>query len=113
MSIDIFLKKLSDQKEKIMFEDVLAVIDASYDFTPSDFSNGNLVNRANHNNGSCKVFAFANLHKLDEQATLNLFGQYYRDVIGTPEGDDHQNIRNFMNTGWPKITFVGVPLSEK
>ncbi len=25
-----------------------------------------------------------------------LWGQYYRDVLATPDGTDHQNIRNFM-----------------
>ncbi|MFK7815738.1 MAG: HopJ type III effector protein, partial [Gammaproteobacteria bacterium] len=31
---------------------------------------------------------------------------YYRDdVLQNPEGDNHQNIRNFMKTGWGGITF--------
>lgn len=113
MSIDVFLKKLSEHPKKIMFEEVMAAVDESYNFTPSKFINGDLVNEANQNNGSCKVFALASLHQLDEQATLNLFGQYYRDVISTPKGDDHQNIRNFINTGWSKVTFMSAPLSEK
>ena len=25
---------------------------------------------------------------------------YYRDVLATPDGDDHPNIRNFMKSGW-------------
>ena len=53
------------------------------------------------NSGSCKIFAFAQLHHLDEASTLACFGAYYRDdVLKHPQGSDHQNIRQFINTGW-------------
>jgi HopJ type III effector protein. len=44
---------------------------------------------------------------------LALFGEFYRDVLATPEGDDHQNIRNFMKTGWAGVQFNTTPLTEK
>ena len=40
---------------------------------------------------------------MNEQQTLRLFGEYYRDL--TPNGSDHQNIRNFIKYGWPGVTF--------
>ncbi|MDO6445939.1 HopJ type III effector protein [Colwellia sp. 1_MG-2023] len=91
---------------QINFEDVMAVIAANYQYQPSRFNNGELVNQAGTNEGSCKIFAYAQLNKLSEQATLYCFGQYYRDdVLKNPTGNDHGNIRNFMKSGWAGITF--------
>ena len=45
---------------------------------------------------------------------LACFGSYYfEEVLGNPEGSNHQNIRNFMKTGWNGIKFEGEALSEK
>ena len=73
-----------------------------------------ILNTAGKNEGSCKIFAFALLHQLDKQQTLNLFGDYYRvDVLGNPDGDSHQNIRSFMRYGWQGIRFMGTALIAK
>ena len=101
------------QPEQLKFEDTMAVIEANYLFTPSAFSNGAQQNAAGENAGSCKVFAFGTLHQLTEQQTLSLFGQHYRDVVATPEGNDHQNIRQFMQNGWSGITFSQTALTPK
>ena len=70
------------------------------------------MNEAGTNEGSCKIFAFAQLHHLSEQATLACFGQYYReDVLQNPQGNDHGNIRNFIKQGWQGITFESDVLS--
>lgn len=96
------------------FADVMAVVDAHYDFSPTAFTNGELSNAAGENNGSCKVFAFGLLHGLSQEQTLACFGDYYRkDVLQNPEGDDHQNIRNFMVTGWGGITFSSAAIVAK
>ena len=109
-----FLKQLETSPENIAFSDTIAVIDAHYDFTPSAFRNGELQNDAGQNNGSCKVFSFARLHNLTAQQTLYCFGAYYRDdVLKNPQNTDHQNIRNFMKTGWDGITFQGSALTPK
>ena len=43
-----------------------------------------------------------------------LWGQYYRDVLATPDGTDHQNIRNFMKNGWDGVDFYnGISLTKK
>jgi len=106
MKIKTFLEQLSQHPDQIEFTDTMAVIEANYDFTSSSFVNGKTVNEVGTNDGSCKIFAFGLLNKLSEQQTLACFGRYYRDdVLANPNGDDHQNIRNFMVTGWSGINF--------
>ncbi|SEM41575.1 HopJ type III effector protein [Chryseobacterium taichungense] len=110
----MLFEQLEKSSEQIMFKDVIAFIDEHYDFTPTKFTNGNTVNEAGQNNGSCKVFSFAQLNDLSAQETLNLFGEFYReDVLKNPEGTDHQNIRNFMEFGWEGISFEEKALSRK
>ncbi len=107
-------ERLKNAPETIQFTEVIAYIDEHYDFTPSKFTNGNTVNEAGQNNGSCKVFSFARLNGLSKEETLNLFGEFYReDVLKNPEGTDHQNIRNFMEYGWDGIAFEGKALHRK
>jgi DNA-binding IscR family transcriptional regulator len=108
------LDKIHNSPESISFAEVIAHIDANFDFTPTRFINGSAINEAGQNNGSCKVFSFAQLNNLTQTQTLALFGDYYRiDVLGNTEGTDHQNIRNFMRTGWDGIQFDAPALSQK
>jgi len=114
MNINSFLDQLTQSPDSINFSDTMAVIDENYDFTPSEFINGNLTNETNQNNGSCKIFSFAKINDLPEDITLHCFGDYYRkDVLEHPDADDHQNIRNFMKSGWSGIRFKTTPLSLK
>ncbi len=114
MELDTFLKRLNDAPESVAFNDTIAVIDALYEFTPTAFTNGALRSEAGQNSGSCKIFSFATLQQLTAQQTLHCFGDYYRkDVLGNPEGTDHQNIRNFMKSGWEGISFEGAALKRK
>ena len=46
-----------------------------------------------------------------EETTLKCFGRFYQDVLNTPEGNDHGNIRNFMKSGWAGIKFSGEAIS--
>jgi len=42
------------------------------------------------------------------------FGRFYReDVLGNPEGNDHANIRNFMESGWGGVKFDSPALTIK
>lgn len=110
----MLFEQLEKSAGEIQFKEVIAFIDEHYDFTPTKFTNGNTVNEANQNNGSCKVFSFAQLNDLSKEETLNLFGEFYReDVLINPEGTDHQNIRNFMEFGWHGISFEGKALRRK
>lgn len=110
----MILEQLKASPETIDFKEVINFIDENYDFTPTKFNNGEAVNEANQNNGSCKVFSFAKLNALSKDETLALFGDFYRiDVLQNPEGTDHQNIRNFIEFGWDGISFEGEALKSK
>lgn len=101
-------------QEIVDFSTTMAVIDANYHFTETHFTNGETENPTGTNNGSCKLFAFAKLNNLSEKSTLNLFGDFYKkDVLQNPQGQDHQNIRNFMKFGWNGIKFSGNALTAK
>jgi HopJ type III effector protein len=109
-----YLQTLETAPDSITFNDTISMIDANYDFTPSAFRNGEMQNEAGQNNGSCKVFSFARLHRLTPQQTLHCFGSYYReDVLKHPQGSDHQNIRSFIKTGWAGIGFDATALTLK
>ena len=113
MTIAAFLEKLTQTPEAIAFSETIATIEENYEFTPTAFENGLQHNAAGENSGSCKLMAFAEIQKLSEAATLACFGAYYYDVLKNPNGTDHQNIRNFMKTGWDGIAFYGSALVLK
>lgn len=109
-----FLHTLATAPDSITFNTTIEAIDAHYDFTPTAFRNGVLINEAGQNNGSCKIFSFAKLQQLTAQQTLHCFGTYYRDdVLKHPQNNDHQNIRNFIRSGWEGIVFQGDALGAK
>lgn len=105
------LAQLKDGSAK--FADVLALIEAHYQHTPTAFQNGAQFNAATENQGSAKVLTFAKLEGLNQDETLNLFAEHYAAVLATPEGTDHQNIRQFMQHGWEGVKFEGEALTAK
>lgn len=106
MTVREFLIQLKNNPDGISFSDTIQLIDTYYHFEPTAFKNGPLSNEPGQNTGSCKVFSFAQHNKLSKKETLACFGSYYRnDVLNNPNGDDHQNIRNFIKTGWEGIEF--------
>jgi len=114
MTINTFLEKLKQSPETIAFAKTIAVIEENYTFIPTEFQNGNQQNAAGENSGSCKLFAFAKLQNLSQASTLACFGAYYfEEVLKDPNGTNHQNIRNFINTGWNAIQFEGEALVLK
>ena len=114
MNIESFLEKLNSNPESISFADTMSVIDENYEFTTTEFNNGGLTNAANENNGSCKIFSFAQIQQFPETLTLHCFGDYYRkDVLEHPDENDHQNIRNFIKEGWAGIIFTSPALKLK
>ena len=114
MSIHHLISKIKSQPEEIDFAEVISAIEAHYDYTPTAFRNGETMNEAGSNEGSCKIFAFAQLNQLSPAETLACFGKYYReDVLGNPTGSDHANIRNFMQSGWTGVQFDQAALSAK
>lgn len=116
MMLNDFISRVKSG-QAVAFQETMAIIAEYYDYQPAEFSNGvqqPLVNEAGRNEGSCKIFAFAKLQGLDQAQTLALFGDYYRkDVLENPEGNDHQNIRNFIRDAWDGIKFKSEALSPK
>ncbi|MFO1370314.1 MAG: HopJ type III effector protein [Marinagarivorans sp.] len=92
------------------FSDVIAWIDQHFAFSPTRFENGAQVNEANQNNGSCKVFALGLRLELTQEETLRLFCEHYQAVLHHPDGNDHQNIRQFMQHGYTGLKFEGTAL---
>lgn len=114
MALPDFLQRLRTTPDQIEFADTIAAIEGAYDYAPTAFRNGELHNAAGQNAGSCKIFAFAGLQGLSEAETLACFGRYYReDVLQHPEASDHQNIRNFMRSGWRGVSFEGEALKPR
>jgi hypothetical protein len=109
--LDTLLQKLKEKT--LVFKDVIAFIETYYQHQPTAFKNGETYNEATQNQGSAKVFAFAKINKLSEADTLYLFREHYQAVLDTPNGTDHQNIRQFMKHGWAGISFEGEALTAK
>jgi hypothetical protein len=117
MSLQTFIEKIKNNVP-VSFNETMSIISNYYDYRPTEFCNGlsddQLINKAGTNEGSCKIFAFAKIHGLNQQQTLELFGDYYRlDVLNNPTGTNHQNIRNFMRTGWEGIRFNSEALAAR
>ncbi|MES2652514.1 MAG: HopJ type III effector protein [Bacteroidota bacterium] len=97
----------------VPFLEVIKFIETYYQHYPTAFKNGNVHNEASQNQGSAKVFAFAQMNELTAADTLFLFAEHYKAVLATPDGVDHQNIRQFMVNGWDGILFEGEALVLK
>ena len=115
---DAFIAQIKSNPENITSSEVINYIDIHYHYTPTKFSNGPesdcVISQAGDNEGSCKIFSFALLHKLNQIQTLNCFGQYYRqDVLNNPDDTNHANIRNFMKYGWEHVIFEHIALATK
>lgn len=98
---------------QIKFADVITYIESRYTHTPTAFKNGQQNNAVTKNQGSAKVFSFAQLKGLNQAETLSLFAEHYAAVLAMPSATDHQNIRQFMQHGWAGIQFEGTALTAK
>lgn len=101
------------KSNSIAFTEVIKFIETYYQHHPTAFKNGDTYNEATQNQGSAKVFAFAQLNDLDAVDTLYLFAEHYQSVLANPDGNDHQNIRQFRTHGWAGIAFEGGALVLK
>mmetsp|Transcript_2713 Transcript_2713/g.2992 ORF Transcript_2713/g.2992 Transcript_2713/m.2992 type:complete len:218 (+) Transcript_2713:2-655(+) len=111
---ELFNANLEMGGDDITFEEVTELLDEHYESALCEFQNGGLTNKPGENQGSANVLSYAALSNLDDESTLKLWGQYYRDVKNTPSGTDHQNIRNFIKSGWNGVKFeFGISLTRK
>ncbi len=111
MTLEEFKKKVKDTPTEISFSETMEVIDSNFEFTPTAFTNGVLQNAAGQNSGSCKLFGFAKKQGFTKEQTLACFGDFYfEEVLKDVNGNGHQNIRNFMKTGFEGLSFEEEPL---
>ncbi|MCF6404862.1 HopJ type III effector protein [Chitinophaga filiformis] len=101
------------KENTLTFKEVIEFIEARYQHQPTAFKNGEAYNEATQNQGSAKVFAFAQINNLSKEDTLYLFAEHYQAVLNSPEAADHQNIRQFMKHGWSGVVFEGQALVAK
>ncbi|APG65982.1 type III effector [Tenacibaculum todarodis] len=113
MIIQEFKTKLKANPTSIVFAETMQVIEDNYTFTPTVFTNGGIKNNAGENSGSCKLFAFAKLQKLQKKEALFCFGEHYKNVLEDENGTSHQNIRNFMKSGFEGLSFESEALALK
>lgn len=106
-----FLQSIDSDQH--LFADTLAFIARWFDFTPSAFRNGAVSNSSEQNQGSCKVFAMASLLDFSSQQVLRCFGEHHRDVLATPDADNHHNLRRVLAEGLSGIEFEHFPLQFK
>jgi hypothetical protein len=109
----MIVEQLKNTPEELVFSNVIAYIDEHYEFTPTKFTNGNTVNEANQNNGSCKFSVLPKSTNFLQKRRFYYLASFTEDVLKNPEGTDHQNIRNFMKFGWEGIVFEGEALKKK
>lgn len=111
---EVFNANVEMSGDDIMFEDVIEMIDQHYENQLLQFKNGDIENLPGENEGSAKILSYAALSNLDKESTLKLWGQFYREVKNDPDGDSHQNIRQFMKYGWEGVPFEnGIALTRK
>jgi hypothetical protein len=88
-----------------LFSQTLAFIAEHYQYTPSSFTNCSVENTAGQNEGSCKTLSMALLEGFSDEEALLAFGEHYRDVLATPDGSDHGNIRALQAQGLAGVRF--------
>jgi hypothetical protein len=110
-ALDDFRVRLHN--DEFAFAEALAFIAEHYDYQPSAFRNGTVENPAGQNEGSCKTLGLALLEGLSLEETLRCFGEHYRSVLASPDGNDHGNIRALMSTGLAGVRFDQQPLEPK
>ena len=113
MIIQEFKTKLKANSTSILFAETMQVIEDNYNFIPTTFTNGDIKNKAGENSGSCKLFAFAKIQKMTKEEALFCFGEHYKNVLEDENGDSHQNIRNFMKSGFDGLSFESEALELK
>ncbi|MDC9714469.1 MAG: HopJ type III effector protein [Gammaproteobacteria bacterium] len=112
MTQETYLEELRSGAQ-MKFDDLMTLIEQNYDYTSAPFTNGDLHNAADENQGSAKLFCFGAIHQLTQLEVLHCFGEHYRSVLNSPEGDSHPNIRNFIVYGWEGLKFDSPVLVKK
>ena len=99
---------------QMKFSDFLKLIEQEYTFSNITFTNNDLFNSKDENQGSAKVFCFGLMYSLDEKDVIRCFGEHYKSVLESPKDvTSHLNIRNFLKIGWEGVSIDKNALSVK
>ena len=96
------IKSNDDMSKTLTYQDTIDFIDKHYTYFAVPFQCGDISYEPNVKTGAAKIFSFGLMTQMNEEQTLRLFGEYYRDL--KPE-DDRPNMRNFLKYGWRGIAF--------
>lgn len=107
------IKMTIEELKNRPFSEIITHIDEKFNHTPTAFINGALRNESDQNQGSAKVLFYAKIKQMSKEDTLKLFAEHYEAVLNDANETSHQNIRNFMNSGFDGLVFEGVVLTEK
>lgn len=111
MNLQAFLNQLATDPASVTLDAALAVIAAHYDVDPCGYTLAGVRFEPDRAWRSCQLYAFGLLHHLPKEQTLACFGHHYQvDVLGDPEGTDHQTVRLFLKHGWDALTLDAMPL---
>mmetsp|Transcript_20097 Transcript_20097/g.40238 ORF Transcript_20097/g.40238 Transcript_20097/m.40238 type:complete len:208 (+) Transcript_20097:51-674(+) len=111
---ELFLQNVEMNPEGFTFNEFIEMVEGCYETGLIEWSNGSQKNPPGTNEGSAHVLSLAALADLPKEKALLLWAEHYRDVLATPDGDDHQNIRQFMEKGWDGVDFSnGISLTKK
>ena len=110
MTLTEFLHAIKQPEHR--FADTLTFIDRHYHYTACDFDNAGLHNSVGSNPGSCKILGLALLEQLSTEDALLAFAEHYQQVLATPDGSDHANIRQLLKHGLASVHFSQLPLSR-
>lgn len=103
-----------DMRNTLPFSSSIFNIHNEYKYTPKPFEIEYIRSEGKGTEGSAKILAYAQINNLNTEQTLFLFGEHYQNVLDTPNGDNHKNIRALIKYGIAKVTFPeGYPIEKR
>ena len=69
---EVFNANVEMDAEKLMFEEVIELIDTHYESQLLEFKNGDMLNKQGENEGSAKLLSYAALSEMDKDTTLKV-----------------------------------------
>mmetsp|Transcript_15549 Transcript_15549/g.32047 ORF Transcript_15549/g.32047 Transcript_15549/m.32047 type:complete len:167 (+) Transcript_15549:46-546(+) len=82
----LFLQNMSMDPQGFTFSEFLSMINSVYETGMISFSNNGVYNGMGENEGTAHVLSFAAIAGINDEDTLLLWGEHYRDVLGDGRG---------------------------
>ena len=101
---------MSSALQYLRLSAILAVIRMFYLIEPQEFEVGSYHNALGDNLDTLAIIGYAEVHHLTDSETLAMFCEAYTEVLNSPDGDNHPNIRAFMDVGHKGFRLKFFPL---